>query len=234
MFKTIFHQYSKVANQTLDWLPMDSKERYEENLKNNLSKLQKFNWVDSTFTYNFNSHGFRCEEFTEDPSIMFLGCSLTMGIGVPLENNWPTLVSKGLNLKMINLGIGGSGPDTTFRLANHYIPQLKPKIVIRLQSFKGRFSLVTENKIYEFLPSQCPVEYQKFYFEWATYKENLVLHELKHSLAIESICNKNNIKYLSFSLDDFIQLDTARDLMHFGILSSKEFSKKVLNEIGRA
>ena len=234
MFTKIFHQYSHLADLTLEWLPSDDVIRYIDNCKSQRDLLEKYDWIDKKITYKFNSHGFRCDEFTLDPSIMFLGCSNTIGIGLPLENNWPTLVSNELNLKMINLGIGGSGSDTAFRLANHYIPQLKPKILIHLQSYKGRFSLVTENKIYEFLPSIYPKEFEKFYFEWINYKENLKLHELKHNFAIELICNKNNIKYIPVSLDNFIKLDSARDLSHSGILSSKELSKKILIEIGRA
>jgi hypothetical protein len=207
---------------------MDSEEHYNKNLKNNLDKLQMLNWVDATFTYKFNSHGFRCEEFTEDPGIMFLGCSHTVGIGLPLENVWTTLVSNELNLKMINLGIGGSGSDTAFRLANHYIPQLKPKVLIHLQSHQARFSLVTKNTIYEFLPSIYPKEFEKFYFEWINYEENLILHELKHNLAIETLCNKNNIKYISINVNEFECLDNARDLLHNGIKSNEYFSKKVL------
>ena len=230
MFKKIFHQYSWLADQTLDWLPSDSKERYNENLKNYISKhkLQKFNWIDSTFTYKFNSHGFRCDEFTEDSGVMFLGCSHTVGVGLPLEKIWPTLVSKKLNLKMINLGIGGSGSDTAFRLANHYISQLKPKIVIHLQSTQARMCLVTEDIIHEFLPSIYPKEFENFYFKWISYEENLILHELKHNLAIEMICNRHNIRYLTLPYDNLIFLDLARDIAHFGIKSHEEFADKVL------
>jgi hypothetical protein len=231
MFTKIFHQYSKFANQTLDWFPSDDIIRYIDNCKSQRDLLEKYDWIDKKITYKFNSHGFRCDEFTEDPSIMFLGCSNTIGIGLPLEDNWPTLVSNELNLKMINLGIGGSGSDTAFRLANHYIPQLKPKILIHLESYEGRLSLISKNEIYEFLPSNYPKEFEKFYFEWINCKENLELHELKHNFAIELICNKNNIKYIPLSLDNFIQLDSARDLSHWGILSSKVFHKKVLAKI---
>jgi hypothetical protein len=231
MFTKIFHQYSELADQTFDWYPMDSKERYDENIKNNLDKLQQFNWIDSTFTYKFNSHGFRCEEFTEESGVMFLGCSHTCGIGLPIENTWAYLVSQQLNLKMINLGIGGSGADTAFRLANHYIPQLKPKILIHLQSYQARMCLVTEDIVHEFLPSTYPKEFENFYFQWMSYEENLVLNELKHNLAIEMICNKNNIKYISINLHEFQHLDSARDLIHHGIKSNLLLSEKVLNKI---
>jgi hypothetical protein len=231
MFTKIFHQYSELADQTFNWYPMDTEERYEENIKNNLNKLQQYGWVDSTFTYKFNSHGFRCEEFTKDPGVMFLGCSHTCGIGIPIENTWAYLVSQQLNLKMINLGIGGSGSDTAFRLANHYISQLKPKIVIYLQSHQARFSLVTKNKVHEFAPIFFPEEFKKFYFEWISYNENIILHELKHNLAIEMLCNRHGIKLITFNIRYFRELDFARDLNHCGVKSNEEFSKFVLNHI---
>lgn len=234
MFKTIFHQYYHHAKKTFNWFPLDSEERYNENIKNNLNKLQEFDWVDSTFTYKFNSHGFRCDEFTEDPGIMFLGCSHTIGIGLPLENNWPTLVSNELNLKMINLGIGGSGADTAFRLANHYITQLQPKIVIYLESLPARLSLITQRTIHDFLPSIYPKEFEQFFLEWINFEENLTLNLLKHNLAIDSLCSKHNIKYIHMPLASFEHLDNARDLMHYGRKSNISLSKKVLDKIGRA
>jgi hypothetical protein len=132
---------------------------------------------------------------------------------------------------MINLGIGGSGLDTVFRLANHYIPQLKPKIIIHLQSHKERFSLVTKQKVYEFAANFFPEKFKNFYFEWISYEENIILHELKHNLAIEMLCNKNNIKLITFNVDCFRELDFARDLNHRGVKSNEEFSKFVLDYI---
>ena len=235
MFKTIFHQYSRHVNKTFNWFPADTEERYNEHLKTNYQQLLDNNWIDRQFTYKFNNHSFRCKEFTLDSSIMFLGCSHTCGIGLPIENTWAYLVSEQLNLNMINLGIGGSGPDTSFKLANHYIPQLKPNIVVYLEPSNARFYFLKGKwKIIDFSPWHLPGlpdGYNDFYQAWSINEENLNLNGLKHKLAIEAICNRHNTKLIILNDADFLKLDLARDLMHSGIKSNAEFSKFVLNNI---
>ena len=86
-----------LANRTVKWLPWDTEERYIENLKLNPQALENNGWINKEFTYQFNSFAFRCEEFTNDPSILFLGCSHTVGVGLPIEHTWPTVVANKLN-----------------------------------------------------------------------------------------------------------------------------------------
>lgn len=235
MFSNIFHQYSHYANRTLAWLPADSETRYENNLSTNYNQLKEYDWIDKKFTYRFNTHGFRSDEFTDDPSVMFLGCSNTCGIGLPIEQTWAHIVSNELKLKMINLGIGGSGPDTAFRLANHYISELRPKMVVFHQPSNLRFTLIGKhNLISDFNPSgNIPSKFETFYHEWASNEENFELNGLKHRLAIEAICARNNVK-LVVPDDTLFRHDFARDLMHAGVKSNEKFSKDVLNCIGRA
>ena len=233
MFTKIFHQYYHHAKKTLHWLPADTEDKYQNNLTTQYQKLLDNNWIDRPFTYQFNSHGFRCSEFTTDPSIMFLGCSHTCGIGLPIENTWAYIVSKQLNLNMINLGIGGSGPDTAFKLANHYIPQLRPKTVVYLEPESSRFYLLRgDYTIFEFSPNNSHDAFNDFYNSWIINDENLTLNSLKHKLAIEAICNKNNIKLITIDsslVDSVLEVpDYARDLLHSGVKTNEEFSKFVL------
>ena len=237
MFTKIFHQYSHHAKKTLYWLPADTEDKYQNNLTTQYQKLLDNNWIDRQFTYQFNSHGFRCSEFTTDPSIMFLGCSHTCGIGLPIENTWAYVVSKQLNLNMINLGIGGSGPDTAFKLANHYIPQLKPKIVVYVQPPPGRFSmLLRTGKYQEFNAGhldQIDQSLVKFYEQWILNDENIELHSIKHKLAIQALCYQNNIKFVFIKGKEYSTVDYARDLNHAGINSNKQFAVKVLDKINQ-
>lgn len=229
MFNKINHQYSWLANQTINWLPSDDEGSYINHLKTHNQLLQDNNWIDKKFTYKFNSHGFRCNEFTTEPNVMFLGCSHTFGMGVPIENTWTYLVSQELKLNMTNLGVAGAGTDTAFRLANHYISQLQPKIVIYLQPQDSRFCLFRKNDFLEFNSWHTNKDlYADFYTDWAINEENLKLHGLKHKLAIEAICNQNNIKLITLTTDHFALIDFARDLAHHGVKSSKRFSEKVL------
>ena len=124
-----------LANRSVEWLSPDGEEQYNKHLSDSHFKelLIKNNWVDSKFTYDFNSFGFRSPE--PDPvdngkeSILFLGCSHTFGVGLPLENTYPYIVSKDLNIDYWNMSVPGSSLDTAFRLASYWLNILKPTYI---------------------------------------------------------------------------------------------------------
>jgi hypothetical protein len=236
MFNEIQHPYSVFKDNELFWLPSDDAVSYQKNLEVNNDKLREYNWIDKTFTYKFNSHGFRCEEFSNEDSIMFLGCSHTAGIGLPLEDTWAYQVAKRLNLKCVNLSIGGIGPDMAFRLANHYIPQIKPKLVVYYEPPPGRFYLYSSNEKFYYFNSGCmemthPM-FLKFYQHWLSLEENIELDLLKHKLAIQALCQQNNIKFI-FSKHELHFIDYARDLIHAGVNANKDLAELILNRINQ-
>jgi hypothetical protein len=222
-------------NLELPWIPADLEERYNENLVSQYQVLADNNWINNHFTYKFNSHGFRCGEFSHKPSAMFLGCSFTCGIGLPVERTWSHLVAKSMNLQSVNLGIGGVGPDTAFRLAHHYIPQIQPKLVVFLQPPDGRFSMVSgDGKIYDFLMgsrAHLDTRFSEYYNHWLSLEENIKMHSVKHELAIRSLCQRHNIKFVYAEFTEFTRIDMARDLLHYGSGSNKRFAKLILDRI---
>ena len=249
MFNEIIHQYSQYKNKELAWLINDYELTYENNLKNNRGQLEKYNWIDRQFTYKFNSHGFRSEEFNNDNSIMFFGCSNTVGIGLPVEDTWAYMVAQNLNLKCFNLGIGATGPDVSFRLANHYIPQIKPNIVVYAEPHPSRFALVGVDDIYQFsthgivshniisMKYNETKKFDNFYEQWILNEENIKLNSVKHRLAIQALCQQYNIKFAfaeSYSELAPIDLDFARDLMHPGVESNKIFAELILSRINQS
>jgi hypothetical protein len=237
MFNEIDHQYWQFKNLELAWLPSDTEELYLKNVESNYSQLVLNGWVDRQFTYKFNSHGFRSDEFSLDDSIMFFGCSHTCGIGLPLTSTWTFNVARALKLKCFNLGIGGTGPDTAFRLANHYIHQIKPKIVVYLEPPPGRMSIKsTGGKIHNFWARITPEAYDdigfKHYYEhWLAHEENVLLDSTKHKLAIEMLCYKHNIKFIYADSEVIHVIDFARDLRHAGEKSNRNFADIILDRI---
>jgi hypothetical protein len=250
MFKPNYDSfYKQHANTTRYWLQNDRKELYELNLKSNYDLLKNNNWIDNSFTYKFNSHGFRCDEFTDEPSIMFLGCSFTCGIGLPIDYIWPELVSKKLNMRCANLGIGGSSIDTAFRLCHGWIDIIKPQIVILLEPPGVRVELVYNDTIVNlntgitvfengFIASknlQNPNHnnHQTFIKEWSLDDNNDYFNKIKNKLAIESICSARNIKCLSIPFKEIFKrkVDLARDLSHYGIKSNQLFADYILTKI---
>jgi hypothetical protein len=56
------------------------------------------------FQYSMNSDGFRSQHFKvlkkEDTNILYAGCSMTFGVGLPYEYIWPNLLSNKIKNKM--------------------------------------------------------------------------------------------------------------------------------------
>ena len=233
MFNEIDHQYSLYKNQELDWLTSDDEDLYLEHTKTNFNDLNEYGWINRKFTYKFNSHGFRCDEFRRVDNIAFFGCSFTCGIGLPLENTWAYHVSNNLKLKNFNLGIGSTGADTSFKLANHYIHQIQPKLVVYLEPPPGRFSINSAifNHVCNLNVGNTDSKFKDFYNHWLSNPENSNLDYLKNKLAIEALCHRNKIKFVYAHCDEMHKIDLARDLAHPGIKSNLEFAELILRRI---
>lgn len=226
--------YYPFANTTIEWLPGDTSKLYVENIKKEKQKLIDNGWFPfKKINYSFNNHGFRCEDFSNDDSILFLGCSFTTGIGLSLEDTFGYIISKKLNLKFINLGIGGSGANMAYRLGSCWIPRLKPKIVIYMEPNTARFDIVVNDQDHFLLPGYVPKEFKTFYEDhWLADETNFYLNAEKSKLALEYICLKNNIKFFSGSISHYLKYqDFARDLSHAGVKSNQTCAEKILNEL---
>lgn len=83
-----------------------------------------------TIKYKFNKNFFRSDEFINDPdhrSAVFLGCSITEGVGGHLEDTWPYMVyqhllnSNKIDSGFFNLGISGGGAQTVLSNLIKYV-----------------------------------------------------------------------------------------------------------------
>lgn len=96
-------------------------------------------------TYNYNAHGFRCDPFeNNNAEILFMGCSLTEGTGLPLKDLWSTHVHQALypNTSYINLGIAGGGVEGQAESLQYFWNQTKRKvkdIVFWVPQYSRRF-----------------------------------------------------------------------------------------------
>lgn len=229
-----YHRMYEFRNQELRWLCSDSEEQFNNNLKHYPNDLKKYGWLDRQITYKLNSEGFRCDEFSNEDSIVFLGPSFTTGIGLCIEDIYPTLVANELKLKCFNLAIPGTSNDTSFRIAYSWLEKIKPKIVVMHSEFKERFELLDYDTSVNLLPSEVKSQYQRV---WLEIEENSYLNKLKNALAIKCLCNEFDIK--------FIELDrravssrpinytlSSRDLIHPGPDAHKAYSEIILEMIG--
>lgn len=218
----------------LSWFGTDTHDMYHRNLKYNFEEIKSLGYFNSDITYKINSCGFRCEEFKECDSVVFLGCSHTLGVGLHLEDTWSYIVSNQLNLVNYNLSITGGSNDSAFRVAQYYIPKIQPKIVIMLSPSNCRKEVINEhNQTHHYLISEDKINNNLLWAEWLSNSLNFSLNQQKNILAIEKICNDYSIKFYCFDSEkDFSYPDKARDLLHSGRLGNMKFSQKVLNTIG--
>lgn len=139
-------------NQTHTWNPSDSEDNYKL-----IQPDGSVNYSIADVSYKFNSSGFRCDDFVtgvEDP-VLFLGCSFTDGIGLPMHEVWTHYVHQRIQalpryqnkkLPFWSLAVGGSGVDSMASLLNTFADSIKPKyIVFMLSSLQRReYKFVTD------------------------------------------------------------------------------------------
>lgn len=234
------NDHQSLTNQTLKWHGTDTETLYQRNLSVYLEDLKRGNWIDREITYKFNSQGFRSDEFdSSDKNAMFLGCSHTLGVGLPYESTWAYIISQQLNLKNYNLGIGGGANDTAFRLANFWIDRLQPDIVFFLSTEPTRFELHTNAyNVGGYNVQHISVWNYEWYYHtkefmknWYSSDINSDLNLLKNTLAIRQLCSERNIKFVELSVLEVNGVDKARDLTHYGEQTHKTIAETFLSKL---
>lgn len=238
-----FHAGKHLANQNLEWLPTDTKETFER-LMQDAEHRRYFadkGWDQpGAITYKLNSEGFRCEEFSQDPCMVALGCSYTLGSGLPIECTWPTLVGQALNLPVVNLAWMGHSADSCFRLAEYWLPRLNVQRVIMLTPFADRIEVLTETGAITYMPGNIPANAaDAFLTHWVLNKENSRLQSDKNKLALKQLCSNQEIpcniyNALEFMADSREKLEYARDHMHAGPRGHRILAERIINDIATA
>ncbi len=202
-------------------------------------------WLEpGAISYKINSQGFRCDEFeTDQPCMIALGCSYTMGIGLPVKNLWHTIIGQKLGLKVYNLGWGGISADTCFRLAQYWIPILKPQLVAMLTPPRTRIELLmapgTQPPAEVFMPGSQSLHYNPndvFLKHWWLNDINGVVNNKKNILAIQQLSQQHGSKFVSVLADEEMcssreELGYARDYMHAGPRGHELVAEKMLRSI---
>lgn len=233
------------ANTMSEFMPTDTKEHFARlcEVSEYYEYFKSHGWLEpGAITYNINSYGFRCEEFDDRDCMVALGCSFTIGIGLPLESTWPQIVGKKLGrLVPYTLAWGGSSADTCFRLAEYWIPKLKPKAVFMLSPPPSRFELIratNDPPVETYLPSgesQSRTEIDNFLTHWYTMEENSRLNQKKNKLAIQAMCSELDIPCFIYNAFDYMAMSRedvgyARDRMHAGPIGHRGLAERMLSD----
>jgi hypothetical protein len=229
--------YLIFANQTLEWLPTDTEENYKQLIQD--PKHREYfaaqGWDQpGAITYRFNRHGFRADEFDSGPYMVALGCSYTVGIGLPDSATWARLTATELGLKCANLAWGGYSADTCYRLAEYWVPALRPAYVCMLVPPRARLELLLDTQL--LTTNQLPVEVfmpqsqsqsplfnndDTYLKHWFLNEENAKINQRKNVMAIRQLCADLDIPCTVIAAEQHMclsreEIGYARDYMHGG------------------
>lgn len=198
---------SMEPNSSLSFYGTDNKDDYEIN-KLRLPKDWIYN--STPITYNFNSSGLRMEkEIAQIKSnyLIAFGCSHTIGVGVPLENTWPHLMSKELNLDYVNSAVSGSSIKLNalnfFNMLNT-VDELPTVVAIAWPS-SVRYTWYSQGQFLFYLP-RFATDQNKFKLQTRSYNDILMTDVLTSEAIfyrnmVKTTCNKLGIKYCETSFD---------------------------------
>lgn len=183
-------------------------------------------WSADSFTYKYNSYGFRSREFdlTETkPRILSLGCSHTAGVGVPQHDSWSEQLGRTYFPDHVvwNAGLGGASADTVARLAVNMIPILKPDMVVILWPSVNRFE--TYHNGMTKTDTQFIGPWEKDLGIYA-HDNTAYNNQTKNKLILELLQKMYGFTLLAIDADDVMQKlyysikwPVARDGEHYGI-----------------
>jgi hypothetical protein len=215
-------------NNEHDFIETDSMNVWDEHLNGQINNFNKYSiqyYIKNPIKYQFNNCGFRTpDDFNSvDEGNVFLGCSHTFGIGHHLENVWSYKLNQIIGGKFWNLGIGGTGVTTHFRLLLAFYKELK---------IKNIFHFAPKYPRYEFIENGRPQNYIicNYYKEWESKFGNLMVDSLltdeqcefnwmSYTYAIKGLANEIGCNYYLIEGDtgwhgqDDNSLQ-ARDLLH--------------------
>jgi hypothetical protein len=149
--------------------------------------------------YIINSHGFRCDEFTnihEKKHILFSGCSNTYGVGLKKEEIWPYKVYEKINKEegcsgYFNIGLGGNNIINSILNIFKYCKKFgNPDIIFINFPCHSRFFDFDKDELVYRVKS-----YSDFYANY--YINKLTIYN--YYFILEQYCKNNNIKLFSFT-----------------------------------
>jgi len=192
----------------------DDEDTFKNNLEKNYKRLLDNNWLDSNnnivdIDYRINKQGFRCDHFSDEEGILFLGCSFTFGVGLHEHQTWAYKVAEHFGVKCWNLGIPGHGLDLHSYFLQYHLKSELPNIkaICVLEPPPDRISLIYEHDnelalLDYFTLIHANTQDQK---TW-THRDFLhsleltyIMNNLKNLKIIEDYCLKENIKYVNFN-----------------------------------
>ncbi len=229
-------------NGTYGFMETDSEWMLNYNLKEYPNNQSLKHYLENPIQYKLNNCGFRTpDDFnSNDWGNVYLGCSHTFGIGHHLENVWSYKLNSILGDKFWNLGVGGTGVISQFRILLGYYKELK---------IRNIFHYAPRYPRYEFIENGVPQYYivssytEKWVPKFGTLMtdsfltdEQIDFNWLSYTYAVKGLADEIGCNYYLIEgelgqhndVDDSLQ---ARDLSHYTTQYQSGIVSKFLNKM---
>lgn len=221
-----------------------------DNFKINLEKLgPEWYYADKSITYKRNSLGHREKEFLDldlENYALCIGCSITEGIALELENRYSNLLEKDLSIDVYNLGLGGTGNDVIVYNLLTWLASVpkKPKFIVIQWADVNRF-------ITQPIPNSLKLngvwDNSESVSRFITHGDELNYFNTKSILQrniVKSIVGSIPTIELLYASGLFFEpkqgdlivlnkrgLDLGRDLVHPGILTHRKWAYQIIEKV---
>lgn len=128
------HLHQRNAGKEFQWFSTDNPERFNPH----------GGYSESSISYKFNSHGYRCDELGAS-RILFLGCSYTQGVGLPLQDIWAHKLATHFKTPYVNVAFHGGGAGYNLRSLQKVWSVVRPELVIGLFPYNHRLEFVSDD-----------------------------------------------------------------------------------------
>jgi hypothetical protein len=196
----LFNLFNPRVIPHIDW---DRNNPYK-NYSKDLDILAKHSEIPrKEYNYKWNSDGLRSIEFSNKPKVVALGCSITMGQGLPESLRWTDLLSEMINEPIGNISYSGAAINKNVSSFLGMIHQYKyvPDIVIANFANFERFYFVDSSGEYmrdwyinhkeKKTKISAPWDYEEILpYEWVYY------NNLDHIKMLEAFCDSAGIKLI--------------------------------------
>lgn len=193
---------------SLDWYSSDSKEWFENQIKDKSKSTIEF-YKNNPIKYEFNNHGFRTpDDFNnEDVGDVYLGCSHTAGVGNHFDDTWVGILNQDSDTKCFNLGIPAASVGTCYRILLYYKNVLKINNIFHYSLTTPRYEFVYDTNsnirkldyfrayLEELEETKTEFPYDNFILSSFLTEEYKMLDQLKTFMAIQNICRELDINY---------------------------------------
>ncbi len=208
------------------WFASDNSESFIKNEP----MLEKLGWNIDSIQYRSNDMGFRMDQDMSDISPgscdFYLGCSLTIGVGLNLEDTWGWLMSQKSGRSMVNLSAPGGSLEHQYRYLKCWARALRPRKAYTIGAYYGRREILNDKThgcaLGSWLIKESESTMKNTYIAVSSERE-LQISWLRSFDAMRAVCIDNDIELYCLNMmarrdlfEDTTDHQCARDLVHHG------------------